>query len=280
MFDLLTTYLVGHVSPERMALYEQCYAILDKFEVPQFDQVLDELVMSQFDGSSDSISAIDKIDEFFVTALKFVLIQHGVVVNEDTPLSMLQLIVSGISDLAEYENSDEIAKVLAGHLNNEETFCELISLVIYNRPDELLSYVESVDINLFKRISFHIESKEAIKESAELLDTASREARIKAIQSLIVTTQNYSLTVLEYLTSGMELGFDYEVYADRVVSQLIMEEPESVAENLYACALASKEGFDKPRETVLAHIDKYVPNISIATKVNIRLTYLEATVER
>ena len=59
-----------------------------------------------------------------------------------------------------------------------------------------------------------------------------------------------------------------------------MEEPESVAENLYACALASKEGFDKPRETVLEHIDKYVPNISVATKVNIRLTYLEATVER
>lgn len=279
MFDMLAAYLSGKVSAERLALYGLCYDNLNKLEVPQFDQILDEIMMSEFDGISDINTAIDKIDVFFNVALHEVMKQHGVTLNEDTPLYLTNLMVSGILDLAEYENTEEVDKSLNLHLSNEETFCELLHLVISKTVDELLPYIEEVDINLFKRISLHIQSKEEITASIGKDSTVSREFRIKAIQQLINHTQNYNLAIINVLGSGMDVGYTYTVYVDAIRETFNTDDPDSIADNLYGCALVSSDGFENPRETILSTLDDYIPDLDVETKINIRLTFLAATVK-
>ena len=280
MFDNLAIYLENKVSLEKIALYSNCYANLEKLEVPEFDQILDNLVMASFSDNKDANTTIDEIDLFFNVALQDVLKQHGVILNEDTPLELVNLIISSIIDLMDYENSDEIERTLKTELGSVEIFCELIHLVMYKTVDELMPYVESVDVSLFSRLALHIENKEQEKTVQSTLEGSEREKRINAVKDLIGVTQNYELKIIKLLGSGMEVGYAYEVYLNVLKPHLDMDNPEQVAEDLYAAALISLDGFSKPRETVISTMDVSVPEISIATKVNIRLTYLEATVTR
>ena len=280
MFDTLTTYLESKVSLEKIALYSACYNNLEKFQVPEFDQILDNLVMDGLSGLKDTTATVDEIDVFFNTALHDVLNQHGVVLNEETPLELINLIVSSMLDLIEYENTDEIERTLKTELDSAEIFCELIHLVMYKTVDELMPYVDSVDVSLFSKLLLHIQNKEQEKSTESTLTVTEREKRISALKDLINNTQNYELLVIDFLGSGMDVGYPYETYVETIKNKLDFEDPDKVAENLYACALIAEDGFLKPRETVLATIDNYITVILVATKVNVRLTYLESVVKR
>ena len=206
MFDTLTTYLESKVSLEKIALYSACYNNLEKFQVPEFDQILDNLVMEGLSGLKDTNATVDEIDVFFNTALHDVLNQHGVVLNEETPLELINLIVSSMLDLIEYENTDEIERTLKTELDSAEIFCELIHLVMYKTVDELMPYVDSVDVSLFSKLLLHIQNKEQEKSTESTLTVTEREKRISALKDLINTTQNYDLLVIDLLGSGMDVG--------------------------------------------------------------------------
>ena len=71
MFDLLETYLSAKVSVEKMAAYKAAYKIFKRIELPQYEQILEELVMDEFGGAVDEGVTVNRIHDFFLDALSF-----------------------------------------------------------------------------------------------------------------------------------------------------------------------------------------------------------------
>ena len=272
MFDLLETYLSAKVSVEKMAAYKAAYKIFERIELPQYEQILEELVMDEFGGTVDEGVTVNRIHDFFLDALSFCLKEHGILVNDFADIEYRTLLVNAILDLPDYEGRSDIIQTLSQDLNPEETFSELMSLITTKTADDVLSKIESVEPLLFVKLKQLV--LEAHEEPSHVLSIEEKQKRVDGFKIFLAYVQNYDLHISKMLESGMDVGFPFATYAFRISDILDELEPIQAAMELYGMAVVSEEGFVNPKETALANIDNYISSIESITAISLNLTQL------
>lgn len=271
MLDILDQYLSTTVPMELKTAIEQAHAVIDRVDIPNYEQGFEELLM--IDDNTDSGGTQAAIVQLTIALLHKILMEHTVRVSEDTPLDMLTQIVTGVMDLQTYDNKQEMLKTVSGDGAPEELFAEVMALVTCQSAEELLSHIESVSQFLITRI------KEISTEDDET-NITDDERKLKSVLMTDLTcfcimVDDHDLYANKMLESGMDVGYPFIVYADMVGREFEGMDPKQAAKELFAFALISVDGNGNPRAIINENLEQYVTDIDHTTRINMAVGDLE-----
>ena len=80
-------------------------------------------------------------------------------------------------------------------------------------------------------------------------------------------TGNDQLQVVELIKMGLPAGFPFVLYAERLNRVLEEMKPEYAAQELFAMALLSEDGYQNPQAIILDNLETYVSSMDHATAI-------------
>lgn len=275
MLDILEYYLVNTATPELVTTLKEAHAIFDKINLTGYEAKFEELLL--LSGDVDQSQTLNKIIEVTKELQEQVLLDHAIILIDDITVEMNNVFISGIFDIQDYENKDEITNVVSTGVNSEETLAELLSLVSSLSVEELLSNIDSVNQSLIVRIKeTSIPSPLEDNEDELIL----KQIHITKFIRFCNYVHTHKLNVSKMLSNGISVGFPFLVYADIIGRDLESMNEKQAAVELIGMALVSNDGVNNVRGIIKEHIEKYVASLDAITRINIIISDLLLGLEK
>lgn len=272
MLDLLSAYLNTATTVEE----KHHIAVADRALVRaqlDYEHVIEELLA--LDDDADSGVTLQSILAVYRTQLFHILTLHAVQVNDDISLKMLANLVTGLLDIDNYDNPQQLLAIADEEAPTIEKFCILMEQVTQHNADELMQYVEDVSDTFLIRLK-SINQAEQHEDENELMQ---RRERIHAFHKFEIYLESVggAMSLLpNVLRSGVNPSMPFVIYAKLIdnLSSLEGLPPRAIARDLFGAALVSEDGHANPGETVKACLEQFVSNPQTVSQVMVEVRQL------
>lgn len=264
MLALLDDYLSSATTPELKALIVGANDVFDRlgYELP--DGRYEEIIMMA--DVMELGEPISQMLSFTKSQVEGLLKHHNVTVADDVDLAIMTKIMDGILDLTQYENVQELFDTIGAGDSPEETFAELIALVTDLSIEEVLVAVEEVNPYLFNQL------KETIGQPALESEPVDQTDYVEKLTAYCTFRLNPQLEILEYISQGLSLGYDFVTYADLIGRNFEEMPVEKIVDELIAMAIISSDGHNNPRSVISANLEHYIADPNKVTKVDVMVS--------
>jgi hypothetical protein len=129
----------------------ECFEIFDLSNLNNHENEFMSLLM-EYDNL-DRITVLSDFESLAVTNLCFILINYGIKVAEETPLSMLNHICRGMADLEYYTGVEDVLKTIETDMDSEEKLSQILEYVTGIDEQLILTYLETVNPSMVDKIN-------------------------------------------------------------------------------------------------------------------------------
>lgn len=249
----------------------ESFNILDDLEI-EYNNEFIAIVMTEGDVDNSQLTDNFKLtlENLITQALK----EHGVILTEEADLEFKNKVMHAIITLPYYEGTEDINGVLDSPEEPNYKFADLIDHVCELPLMTIYSKIESVNPDIFKRLS-EIMNRSLIKIDED--EQSKQEINNKIISKLknIKTFTKYDKALgFTLVNNNIVLGSDfsqYTTYADKHFEYLTIEE---IAVEVFVLLSMSNEGFEKPLITFREHSQNLFSDLDKITKIDIKLNNL------
>lgn len=264
MLDMLDSYLSDATTPELKEAVRQAHELFDLYGLDTYEDGFVTLLHTG--DQTDTGKTVDEIYDL-TRSLQFqILVQHGVTISEDAPMSVLNIFLGGIKRLPSYDDGAALMGILAKVSDSMEIFAELIGLVMGDSPDHLHTFVENVEQSLLQTIALNVDQATFSVSDEDFVFKRDLVAKYKHF----VAISDISRLKLAFLIqSGLDVGHPFVTYLNLLGGEFELMEAKPIAEELVAMAIISSDAKDNPRGAIKDHLDKFVSNIDKITKIEI-----------
>jgi hypothetical protein len=267
MLDILRDYLTGKVTAELFDVLDKSHNTFLRIGLLNTDSEFEDLLMT-----SDNADANDVVDSVYrMTKLyqKDILNNLGVVVTNEITMKLADSIICGLLDLQDIEKSfaNNITPAMNG--KPEEVLAEVLSFVCVEDELEILDVLETVSRFAIAKINEVLSSKRILDSNMLLV---SRADRITQFNKFSLFFGSPLSLVKGLIQQGVSVGYPFTIYIERLGKELEKLEPKLAAMELILMAVVSSDGNENPRSIIKQHIDKYITDIEVITKIDIAVT--------
>jgi hypothetical protein len=276
MLDILQTYLNGASSPEFVQMIREAHESLDLFGVPDYQDAFVQLLM--LDDAVDQGETVQNIyDTTFNYQVK-VLTLLGVTVSDEVRVDHLTRILRAIHSLEEFEDPEKVLERAKLEYKPEELFAEILASVSATPPEEWLVDIHAVSQRTIEKIIEEASRAVSLQLTDETGGVDPRQHYIVEYKSFKTLVEKLNLKAMflmdTFFAAGMDVGFPLVIYLNLVGDTFGSLTPTDAAVNLVSMALISTDGCDRPREAIKAHLDHYIHDLDLLTKVDMNVNQI------
>jgi hypothetical protein len=267
IYPELKNYLTQVASPETVKIFDDAIEVLEKYEVPEYMDVFENIVGDESD--KDDVAIVDSLLVNLRSILDYLLQMQGVVLNEIALPSQVNAVAEALIDLIGYEDQQALNDCLDSDETTLEKVCVALTLLIPCSAEELMAIVESVDdnfIEVFKQrqISF---AGAADPEKAEVVSQIEAYALFK---KYCRSTPVWSDKFFENIGSvGLRFEDYVRMYQLENAAELGTWGTEKIAKDLIGLAYLSLDACDAPLIFIRKHLSDLFSDINVATQIDI-----------
>lgn len=249
----------------------ESFNILDDLEI-EYNNEFIAIVMTEGDVDNSQLTDNFKLtlENLITQALK----EHGVILTEEADLEFKNKVMHAIITLPYYEGTEDINGVLDSPEEPNYKFADLIDHVCELPLMTIYSKIESVNPDIFKRLS-EIMNRSLIKiDEDEQSKQEINNKIISKLKNIKTFTKYYKALGFTLVNNNIVLGSDfsqYTTYADKHFEYLTIEE---IAVEVFVLLSMSNEGFEKPLITFREHSQNLFSDLDKITKIDIKLNNL------
>lgn len=235
--------------------------ILDLYNIEYLEEIADIIFRN---SDNDNTAILDNINATFISIFNNICNIHGIYIKEDTNLSVLIELCSGIKYLESYIDKTAISNIVEMDTTVEERVCQLLTLVTDMNIEELMTYIESVDDNFILMFSNNTINDNVDKDISNNIDKYGKYKKF---------INNKELFSDNYISNTETIGLPYLMYIDNYVNHVkkIAElDANTISHDLVGLAILSS---DKEPPVVLCrkYMDKITSNVNLSTNIDSRI---------
>jgi hypothetical protein len=276
MLDILRTYLTDAASPENLEMIQEAHASLDVFGIQDYQDDFVQLLM--LDDAVDHGETVQNIYDCTRNWQVNVLKLLGVEVSEDARVDHLTRLLNALHAVEIFEDPTLILERGSLELHPEELLAEILATASHTPPEEWLVDIETVSQMLIQKILENASQHATIIANGNIEEDEHRKKYINTYkdfrQNLFQNRTKAVLLMDKYFEQGMDVGYPYVVYLNLAGTEIGTLEVIDCAANMISMALISTDGHDRPREVIKAHLEHYVQDLDVLTKVDIAVNEL------
>lgn len=267
MLDVLEMYLDTAVTPELKDTLVESHKTFERMGLPNYEPGFEELLM--LDSNTDSGGTVESIVDLTKSLLHQILLQHEVILNEDTTLTSLNNFTNAILDIAEYDNKTALHDTASLEGSAEEVFAEIVGLVVPVNTDQLLCDIHHIGPAIIQRIKEMAEPH--LTPEIDPDEINAHQKYVELFQRFLKVAATEELSVVAMLKNGVSVGYPFSLYISILGRELEVMSHARAARELLGMALISSDGTDKPQQVIKANIDQCISSLDNITKVDIEI---------
>jgi hypothetical protein len=264
MLDILQQYLNECASPEDATCLGAAQDVFDKMGLEVQDAGFTQiLVLADDTDPGETLLAIYHLTKELQDGL---LHQHGVRVNNDTPIGVQTDILNALLQIPELEDQHEVIAIAQQPLNAIEILAELVEKVTQHSAVAVLQHLDFVSQMLIDQV-IHLGDQPEIKEDDEM-ERMNRTVRVEKFTRFMDFVQQTKSAVQLMIRQGVDAGFPFAMYVNLIGRDFEAMPPDEAALNLIGMAFLSEDGFGNPQALIADRIDNLIADTEKLTKVS------------
>lgn len=273
MLDLLSDYLNHATTPEEKHVIANALEALDEVGKDNYEYGIEEILNT--DDEVDAGSTMQSITDLIRGQLYQVMRDFGITLSEDCNLQLLGDIVRGMTVLSNYDRPRELVDATNSQARVREVFCEIMAMVTKYSVEDLLPFVEEVPDGFLARLK-HNEDAEAADEGPDLDERRERIHAYHKYEIYLTNEGGAPAYLTNMLRSGVGVSLPFILYAKSMTIPFELLSPKAIAREMFGMALVSSDGYDRPSDTVKAHIEEFItsPEVIVAVMAEVRALVL------
>lgn len=268
MLEELRIFLIDNATPEENDLFNQAYEIIDELYSVEVQNYYQDILFTQDESIRDTGETLNKFYQLFKNLLFRILTEHQITVNEDIDFARLIKIVQALLDIQGYDNLDDIVYILETEDDNEQKLAEALALVCDMQAEELLLEIENVSDGFITNLQEFTKVTPISNIIEDAVDTSVYLNRIKQFNKFI----KIETRIFKLMKEGLKAGYTFEVYSNIFGRELETLSVDEIVLELLSMCYMSVDGYNNPKATIKAHIDKMISDFRKITQVDIKIT--------
>lgn len=266
MLDILDQHLSDACTPELKEAIRQAHELFDIYGLDTYEDDFVEILMTG--EATDTGKTVEEITQL-TRALQFkILLQHQLIINEDAPVSVLNIFLRGLLHLPTYDDAATLFGLLDMTGDTLEIVAECLALVTGQSPDHLHTYIENASDRILQDMAIHLD-KGSFSTSDE--DFVLKGDLIERYKHFIEVTSIAQLKLAHLIEGGLDVGHPFKVYLNLLGQEFEMMKPQYIANELIAMAVISSDAGGNPRGAIKDTIEQYVSEIDKITQIEIHV---------
>jgi hypothetical protein len=282
MLDILDAHLSDAATAEVKDAIERAHQVFERIELPDWERRYEELLA--LDDTQDASMTVQAVVLLTRALQDEILAQHMVKLSADADMDTCTHFIEALMLLPEYEDRATIQRTLLLEVSSEEIMAELCALVTPIAVDNWMVVIEEVSNTTI--VALRELAKEIVStQGSGMTNGQMRSQRIDALVRLASFSTNLlpgaaptagtsSFKVVQLINSGLDIGYPFKVYADRIGHDFEALKPLEAANELLAMCLVSEDGFDDPITMIKSTLESFISSPDAATKVLVHVTDL------
>lgn len=262
MLDALKMYLCDQGLDELYELLLRAFHIFDARDL-DYDHIYESL-MHEAPGK-EAEQELDDLHHETHQLLDQIMTSYAVKPTMESALIDKVRVIEGLMGIEDYLDRMEMLLVLSNtDIESLDRAVMVLELTSEYNADKLYEVIEEANIDYFK---------ENLEDTTTAMDRGVEEvaARVRKFNKFC---GEESLHFIQLLRSGVDLGYNLELYADLLDHHLTELPPETAAKNMIAAALASDDAADNVAVSWSKYLEVIFPDPEMVTKVSVAMNKL------
>ena len=273
MLDTTKELITSVCSEEFVDAMVEVTDLLDKFGLEGYDDDLDNLVAQLDKYTNEDI--VDLSHKITFDYINKILTTHGVEISDTCTLYEAKDLADAIYRLQDWEDHDEILRIISTDVEDLEKFALLIALVTTIPEETVYTLITEVNRDLITQIKeFHKEY--GTDNDREELDPEYIQ-RLRLLKAYLAEKhgQGNNILLFNVIKQGVNLGAPFMFYYDLMKRRLLdSNDPEFLGFQFIALLAAGNDSTGNMLEWWRNNNSDLVSNLDILTKTDTTLKML------
>lgn len=255
---------------ESLEVFEKCN--LEDYEI-QFNSILMQ------ESSVDTIELLNDFEQLVISNLKYILGTYAVKVIDDTPISMMNQICTGLADTEFYLDGVEILRVIEADLDTEEKLALILQSVTGIDDQLILAHLFSVSDSLISRIE-EVFIKNSFEPQEEIEQRSKEHMVLKEVANVVRFLGADNLIGLNLIKAGVRVNAQFLQYLKYFEKHLDDMKIPELAKELFVLLTMSSDGNKNVLITYSKHSNVLFHELDKVSKIYSELNNLIASFDR
>lgn len=273
----LKMFVVESYTPDKADLVIESFDILEDAQIEDYENGFFDILMQEADSERSDVP--HDFESLVMRHLNQIVIDHDITVAQDTPLSYLNALCSGILGIQYYMAPDELSLVLESDKDSEEKFSSILELVVGLDYDRSLVHLESVSPSLLDMIETIVANKQMLDKS-ELNEESEQHYITKKLRDINRFLNSPELIAYKLVDAGVVVGVNFDQYIKYFVNHTEGLSVEQLAKEVFMLINLSRDGFSDMLGTFTKYSSSLFLNLDETTKVFTALNKLSNDFDR
>ena len=264
-------FLINFTTPERAEMLTKAFQTLVKMG---YGSIIDELefLKSQVDIiSNDAI--LDGFCGLVVKVQSHALASHGIFTKRDTPLQIIDKLLTGILMLDDYEDPEQLlmSMQLRQEVGDADVFADMLDEVIGDdEGDEVAQWIASVSPGFLNALESYLTNRVAANRDMEIgASPRLDEATLNALKLKVDACGELTgMQMPEILSGAMPVGLPYAAYVGELAYRHRKENNTKViAADLLLAVDVSSDRTGDPLAMISAYATEFSDDITVLADI-------------
>ena len=218
--------------------FRESFEVFSRANLEDHENEFNALLMEE--SSLDRVYVLNAFEELISTNLSFILATYGVKVADETPISLMNQICKGLTDVEYYLDSTEMLRITESDLDTEEKLSRILQAVTGIDDQLILFHLFKVTPSLIDRVE-EVFEKNSFESQEDLIERADQHLVLKNLQNISRFLSNDNFIGLNLIKAGVHVnsGFlQYLRYFERHLDDL---KPPELAKELFILLTMSSD---------------------------------------
>ncbi len=268
MLELLVSYLYTHTTPQYMTEVVELLKSFYRLGVKSFET--DIIYLLKDAENTDSNEILARLQRILIHKSSEVLMAQGISADCGE-IATIRQILDGLEAIQTYEDEDVVCMICESGLDDVETLCELLALVIPYTATRLHEHIVFVDPRVISTLHANAETASHLVAAVAKNKNETVVNRVRQWISVFPDSLVESL-----LVKNVPVGMPIESYTNIVrqnivsdIDEVFGDDPETIAKNSISLVLYSNTPDIKVKQSVQALLDEYYSDIDTIQKADL-----------
>ena len=231
------------------------------------------------EGSIDAAEIPIQFEGMITAKLLAIITAHGIKLQSETPLWMINDIVMGLLGIEYYLDNEEMLRIMESDSDSEEKLARMINAVIGTDADVIVQYIEEMNDSLLDRAQ-ELFTARVIEPPGQLQEDSENYKLVHKLKDVARHLGNQELLAIQILHRGVLPGALFSEYL-RYIQHSLDDIPASEAAfELFALLAISHDGSKNMLQTYAAHSEFLFHDMDLITKVRACLITTQQNFDR
>lgn len=249
----------------------EAFQIFLEAQLESYQDDFNDLLMQE--GNLDRMDLTSRFEQMVMDILFAMIKDHGVTLDNDTPLWMVNQVCSGLIAIQYYLDTEQILRVIESDSDSEEKLAQIIAFVNNIDDQAILPYLHDVNPSLLDKIE-ELFSARVFESPADLEKEAKMFKLLRRVKDILRFLGSSEFRGAQLLQVGVLAGNEFAQYMRYFQYDIDTRPIEDAAKELFVVLAMSSDGSVNPLEVYAAQSDFLFHDLDKITRVRSQLSKL------